>query len=155
MKTEFVNPFINAVDKALETMAGVNADRKQPFIKKERSTRGDITGILGFAAKNISGSVALSFPTETILNIYETMMGTPATELNDEVEDIVGKLTNIVAGGAKMEFAELGYAYNISLPLLVSGRSNVIKHKHDSPILVVPFSVNGHTFDMEVSLQMS
>ena len=83
------------------------------------------------------------------------MMGTPATELNDEVEDIVGELTNIVAGGAKMEFSELGYAYNISLPLLVSGRSNVIKHKHDSPILFVPFSVNGHTFDMEVSLQMS
>jgi len=89
MKTEFVNPFINAIDKALETMAGINADRKKPFIKKERSTRGDITGIIGFAEKNISGSVALSFPLKTILIIYETMMGTPATELNDEVERTV------------------------------------------------------------------
>ena len=81
-------------------------------------------------------------------------MGTTATELNDEVEDIVGELTNIVVGSAKIEFAELGYPYNISLPLLVSGKNHIIKHKHNSPVLVIPFSVKGNTFDMEVSLQI-
>ncbi len=54
METEFINPFINAVEKAMETMAGFLPGRKPPFIKKDRTTRGDITGIIGFAEANIS-----------------------------------------------------------------------------------------------------
>ncbi len=72
-------------------------------------------------------------------------MGTAVSEINDEVEDIVGELTNIVVGGAKIEFAGLGYSFNISLPLLVSGGAHVIKHKHDSPVLVIPFTSRSMT----------
>ncbi len=142
METKFINPFINAVEKAMQTMAGFTPEKKPPFIKKDRTTRGDITGIIGFAEANISGSVALSFPTQTIFKLYETMMGTAVSEINDEVEDIVGELANIVVGSAKVEFAGLGYPFNISLPLLVSGEAHVIKHKHNSPILVIPFRLD-------------
>ncbi len=83
------------------------------------------------------------------------MMGTAVSEINDEVEDIVGELTNIVVGGAKIEFAGLGYSFNISLPLLVSGEAHVIKHKHESPVLVIPFTLDdGKEFDMEISVKV-
>ena len=154
MKIEYINPFLNAVDNAMETMVGVSPERDKPYIKDNRTTTGDITGVIGFAEKRISGSVALSFPTKTILKIYELMMGTPVEEINNEVDDIVGELTNIVVGGAKKEFSELGLPFNISLPLVVSGTNHIIKHKHDNPVMVIPYSVEGNKFIMEISLMV-
>lgn len=155
MKIEFINPFLNAVNNAMETMVGITPEREKPYLKDSRSTTSDITGVIGFAEKRISGSVALSFPSATILKIFSLMMGTPATEINNEVDDMVGELTNIVVGGAKKEFAELGYPYNISLPLVISGKNHVIKHKHDNPIMVIPYSVEGNKFVLEISLMLS
>lgn len=152
MKIEYINPFLNAVDNAMKTMVGVSPERDKPYLKENRSTTGDITGIIGFAEKRISGSVALSFPTKTILKIYELMMGDSVEEINDEVDDIVGELTNIVVGGAKKDFSELGLPFNISLPLVVSGKNHIIKHKHDNPVMVIPYSVEGNKFVMEISL---
>jgi len=155
MNSEFIKPFLNAIDNAMETMIGISLTREKPFRKEGKSTAGDITGIIGFAAKNISGSVALSFPQETILKIYEAMMGAPADEANGEVNDVVGELTNIVVGGAKAEFANLGYPYNISLPVVVEGKGHKINHKHNNPIIVFPFSFENKDFSMEISVMTS
>ena len=59
------------------------------------------------------------------------MMGAPADETSGEVNDVVRELTNIVVGGAKVEFANLGYSFNISLPLVVEGKGHKINHKHN------------------------
>ena len=152
MKAEFINPFLNAIDNAMETMMGITLTRDKPYRKEGKITNGDITGIIGFADKNLSGSVALSFPQETILKIYEAMMGAPADESNGEVNDVVGELTNIVVGGAKVEFANLGYPYNIGLPIVVEGKNHTINHKHNNPIIVFPFSFENKKFSMEISV---
>lgn len=155
MKIEFINPFVNAVTNAFETMIGISPERNKPYIKDGRVTNADVTGLIGFAEKNISGSIALSFPKETILKIYEAMMGEQVNELNEDVDDVVGEMTNIVAGGAKMEFAELGYPFNISLPLVVEGRNHVIKHRHESQIIVIPLLFDTSTFSMEICIKMT
>lgn len=155
MKIEFINPFIRAINKAMVTMTNISPDRGDPYRKVGRSTIGDITGIIGFAEERISGSVTLSFPANTIARIYEKMTGEKVEELNSEVDDIVGELTNIVVGGAKKEFAEKGLSYNVSLPMVVSGRNHVIMHKHENPIIVIPLSFDHNDFIMEVSLKIS
>ena len=86
-------------------MAGIQVVRDKPFLKKDNVTTGDITGIIGLADKLMSGSIALTFPEKTILKIYENMMGEAATEISAEVQDLVGELANMVAGGAKNEFS--------------------------------------------------
>ncbi|MFC1513652.1 chemotaxis protein CheX [candidate division KSB1 bacterium] len=154
MKTEYINPFINAVNNALETMAGATPDREKPFIKPDRATHGDVTGLIGFADKGISGSVALSFSFNAISKIYEMMMGMPVEKLNDEVEDIVGELTNIVVGGAKKDFSEIGFPFHLSIPMVVSGKNHVIKHKHDNPIVVIPYSIENGKFFLEISIKV-
>jgi len=154
MKIEFINPFIDAVNNALETMVGILPSRLKPFIKKGRSTIGDVTGLIGFAEKRISGSVSMSFTFKSISIIYEKMMGCVPESMDGEVEDLVGEITNIVAGGAKTSFAELGYPFNITLPIVVSGKDHTIKHKHDTPIIVIPFNIDDNLFTMEISLQI-
>ncbi len=154
MKLDIINPFIHSVFNAMETMMGIKPVRQKPFTKKENITEGDVTGMVGFASKDISGSVALSFPKETAFQIYETMIGTPVNEINKEVQDIVGELTNIVTGGAKNELSTMGVTYHLSIPMVVSGQKHTINHKFDKPIVVVPFEIDGNKFSMELSIKI-
>lgn len=135
-------------------MIGIKAEWGKPYVKNSRYINGDITGLIDFADDKISGSVALSFPKLTILKIYEAMMGEHIDEINKDVDDIVGEVTNIVVGSAKKEFAELGYIFNISLPLVVVGRDHVINHKHISPIIAIPLFFDNSAFSMEICIKL-
>lgn len=154
MKLDFINPFIHSVFNAMETMIGVKPVRHKPYLKETNMTEGDVTGLVGFASQNISGSVALSFPATTAFKVFEAMIGAPANEINDEVQDIVGELSNIVVGGAKNELSSLGLSYDISIPMVVAGNKHTINHKFDKPIVVVPFTLNEDPFSMELSIKI-
>jgi chemotaxis protein CheX len=136
-------------------MIGIKPERDKPYVKNGRSTNGDITGLIGFADEKLSGSVALSFPKKTILKMYEAMMGEHIDEINKDIDDIVGEVTNIVVGGAKNEFSELGYPFNISLPLVVEGKNHVIKHRYDSPIVVIPLLFDKSASTMEICIKLN
>lgn len=154
MALDIINPFINSVFNAMETMLQIKPTRHKPFMKKENITQGDVTGLVGFAAANISGSVALSFPKETAFKLYLDMVGTEVTEINAEIQDVVGELTNIVAGGAKTELSNMGLSYHISIPMVVAGKDHTINHKFDKPIIVVPFNIGDFPFTMELSIKI-
>lgn len=153
MDVQYINPFIDAVMNCMETMVGITPDRKPPYVKTDKANQGDISGIIGFAAVNVSGSIALSFPKESALKIHNTLMGENVFEITTEVRDGIGELTNIVAGGAKSKLSEMGISFNISLPTIIVGREHEIHHKTDSPVIVVPFELRKHRFLMEVTMK--
>ncbi len=154
MKIDYINPFNNAVFNALDTMVGIKVERKKPYLKKDKTTTGDITGVIGLADSKMSGSVALSFPKASATKIYGAMMNEPTTELSDGVQDMVGELANIVVGGAKTEFQEMGITYQISIPMVVTGKNHLIKHKFESPIIAIPFQWKDIPFSLEISIKL-
>lgn len=153
MDVRFINPFINAVANTLATMAGKTPVRLAPSLKSDSIAKGDISGIIGFAGRNVHGSVALSFPEETALKIYALMMGETLPNLNKDVQDTVGELANIVAGGAKTELDALGLAFHISIPTVVLGKNHTIIHKGSAPVVLIPFQLESCSFVMEISFK--
>ncbi len=154
MEVKYINPFITSIHNTMETMVGITPERMPPYVKDHNRVQGDISGIIGFADKNITGSVALSFPTAAALKIYHLMMGEIATRLSSDVQDIVGELANIVVGGAKKEFSEMGLSFHISIPFVVLGRDHIISHKFGTPVVVVPFKIGDDTFSMEITMKV-
>lgn len=154
MDVKYINPFINSVFHTMETMLGSSPARLDPFIKNDRNAQGDVSGIIGFTSREIVGSVALTFPAKTAQKFYEIMIGEPTSRVNEEVQDTVGELANIVAGGAKEEFSGLGISYHISIPTIVSGKNHKISHKDGVLVVVIPFNLQGYPFYMEVSMKL-
>ncbi len=154
MEVKYINPFMTSVMNTMEMMLGINPERQAPYLKKDKLTKGDITGLIGFAEKNVTGSVALSFTREAALWIYELMTGDAKDKLSREVQDSIGELTNIVAGGAKTALAEDGLSFHISIPSVIVGKDHLISHKLDIPVVAIPFKLNEHTFLMEVSMKV-
>jgi len=72
------------------------------------------------------------------------------TELNGEVVDAVGELTNMVAGRAKAELQE--YSLSVSLPNVVTGRDYEIRFPTKATPLCVLFESDWGPLSLEVGL---
>lgn len=152
MKVEYINPFVDSLINAFETMLGITPERMAPFLKEGAGLTGDVSGIIGFAAKDITGSIALCFPRDTALRVYFLFTDAAASDLDEDVRDSVGELANIVAGGAKQVFAKTGLTYNISIPTIVLGKNHSIGHKRGASVVVIPFKFDHYIFSMEISM---
>ncbi|MDF1552892.1 MAG: chemotaxis protein CheX [Deferrisomatales bacterium] len=151
LNVNYINPFIGATLQALEMMAAVRPERGAPFVKTGRAARGDVSGIIGLAGE-ATGSVAVTFPGTLARRIYANLVGEEAGGITEEVCDAIGELANMIAGGAKAELSQQGCNFQIAIPTIVVGKGHTIDHKGPGPCLVVPFTLDGEEFWLEVSL---
>jgi chemotaxis protein CheX len=154
MDVKYINPFVDALVNALQTMLDVTPDRGTPYLKRESQTQGDVSAVIGFAGPTVTGSLALSFPTPVALKIYSLMMGEKVYRITNDVQDVVGELANIVVGGAKTALAEDNMKFSISIPTVVVGKGHTLGHKMDIPVMVIPFELGKHRFAMEITMKM-
>ena len=142
MNVTFINPFLNAVVKVVKTMAFVEPEPGRPFLKTESVSLGDVTGVVGLTGP-VNGSVAVSFSEGAILHIVSSMFGEPFRDINREVEDAVGELSNIICGDARGALDEEGYSFQASIPAVITGKGLKINHTVHEPSVVIPFTVSG------------
>ncbi|MBC8278624.1 MAG: chemotaxis protein CheX [FCB group bacterium] len=154
MKVEYINPFLTSVNTAFETLIDILPLQEALFIKQQAVAGGDVTGIIGFVEKKVSGSVAISFPLDTALLIHNLMLGETVNRLTPGVQDTVGEIANIIAGGAKTEFAGMGLSFHISIPTIVAGKNHSINHNVGLPTVVIPFKLHDHHFTLEVCMKV-
>lgn len=154
MNVEFVNPFLSSLMNVLETMAMTKLKPGTPSIKKDQVAKGDVSGLIGMAGPQTKGSLSVTFEEKLALSIMERMLGERPNKINEEVTDMVGEITNMVTGGAKLILGDKGYDFDMATPMVVSGKDHTINHKCEGKTLVVPFtSDNGQAF-IEVSFDV-
>ncbi|MBM4333033.1 MAG: chemotaxis protein CheX [Deltaproteobacteria bacterium] len=149
MKAEFINPFLEATIYVLKTMASLEPVAEKPFLKKGASASGDVSGIVGITGE-AEGSLCITFSRECILFIISQMLGEEQQEINEEVKDAVGELTNMISGDSRRRLQEIGYTFQGAIPTVVSGRGHEVKHISKGPILSIPFTTKAGSFIVEV-----
>ncbi|MBA4368621.1 MAG: chemotaxis protein CheX [Desulfobacterium sp.] len=152
MDASLINPFINATINVLETMAFIKCKAEKPYLKKDDVAKGDVTGIIGITGES-NGTIAVTFEEVTILKIVSNMFGEEMKQLNSEVADAVGELTNMISGQARRELEENGKVFEAAIPSVVSGKNHQITHYTDGPKIAIPFLTDGGRFTIEVCLE--
>ena len=79
-----------------------------------------------------------------------TMLLTDMTEINSDVIDAVGELTNMVAGGAKAQLEHLNLS--ISLPNVITGLGHEVRFPSNVTPIVIPFDSDWGPLTAEVGL---
>ena len=153
MDVKFLNPFINATVNVLSTMARVNPKPRKPYLKKERTSSGDVTGIIGLAGSGTKGFFAVSFSNECILNIVYNMLQEEVRENSAELADAVGEITNMISGGGRAELVKHGINLDMAIPSVIMGKGHAVAHMTDLPIICVPFDTEKGSFEVEACLQ--
>ncbi len=152
MKAELITPFVDATLNVIQTMAQIRAEPGKPSQKKDDKTRGEVTGLIGMGGDELSGNMILSFEKAAILPIVSAMLMEEFTEINQDVIDAVGELTNMITGGAKKLLAEKGYTFAMATPVMLSGSEVVLTQLSPAPIVSIPFTTPSGTFWIEANL---
>lgn len=135
-----VNPFLEGVMSVLRTMCQVDAKPGKPFVKKEQIAKGDVTGIISVDNESTRGTISVSFPELLARTAIGQMIGEDIDELNDDVYDGVGELTNQISGQARQGLAKRDMSLKAGIPSVVMGKNHEIKHLAKAPILAIPFT---------------
>ncbi len=139
MNVDFVNPFINGLLNTLSMMAQTELRSGKPKLKDDELARGDISGVIGMVGPQIKGSLSITFEEPLALHVMQQMLGESVTELNADVTDMVGEITNMICGSAKNELSDKGYEFNMATPAVITGKNHTINHLVDGPKVILPF----------------
>ncbi|MDE3272661.1 chemotaxis protein CheX [Pseudoalteromonas sp. G4] len=150
MNVEFINPFISSLLNVLSTMAQTDLTPGKPKIKKTEVAVGDVSGLIGMVGPQTKGSLSITFDGELAMTVMERMLGERPEKINEEVTDMVGEITNMVAGGAKNLLGDKGYEFDMATPVVVSGKEHTITHKCEGPKLIMPFTSDFGAAHIEV-----
>lgn len=138
---ELITPFIESITNVLVTMAKTEPSVGKPHLKESGESMGDVSGFIGLSGRQIKGSLVVSFTKSAILHVASHMLCEAVHELDETVADLVGEITNMVTGGAKMLLAEKGYKFELSIPSTIIGKGHFVTHKTKGSVIVVPLKV--------------
>lgn len=147
----FINPILQAVTDVLLKMAQVEVEPGKPYVNLARTAAGDVTGVIGLTG-DMTGVLSVTFEKAVILKITNAMLGENYTEIDENIADAVGELTNMIAGQARMHLSTDGIHLKAATPSVITGKGHVISHISPAPILSVPFSTAYGAFVTEISM---
>ena len=108
--------------------------------------------MIGLAGK-VRGSLALSFSEPCILKIVSNMLGEEFKELNSEIKDAVGEITNMVSGVARKKLEAMGLLISAAIPTVIAGKDHTITHVQGGPSIIIPFETDNGPFYVDVCMK--
>ena len=151
MQAEFINPFIISFTNTFQTMLSQSVTRGKLALTDSLEGLYEVNGIIGLSGKAV-GTIVLSFETGVALQAASSLLMCDAHELNDDVVDAVGELTNMVAGAAKAKLDQ--YEMSISLPNVVVGNTIDVRFPSTVTPIIVPFTCEWVNIRMQVGLSV-
>jgi len=153
MKTEYVNPFIEATVSTFKTMCRVSParDGKLGLTEDGFISTKDFVGIIGLSG-SIKGAVLMTMETDVALKAVSAFLMEDIKEVNADVMDGYGEILNIIAGAAAAKLQ--GLKVNLALPTVMTGKQQQIRAKVGIPWILIPMKFpEWGKFDIEVSFE--
>lgn len=151
-EADVVKPLITAASTVLETMAFTPVRAGRPYVKQDSVARGDVTGIVGLTGE-ASGTISVSFTEGSILQIVSNMFGEKIDEINEEIGDAVGEITNMISGQSRKILEEQGRSVEAAIPTVIMGKGHTVTHMTKQSVTAIPFATDHGEFTIEVCFE--
>ena len=134
---DYVNPLITAPRTVFEMM-----------LKETMAPKHELSAIIGVTGK-VAGTIVLSLSRGAALEVFNRMVGIEVSEIDSDVCDAVGKLTNMIADSAKAQLERL--QLSISIPNIISGKDHTVHYPSNVTPICIIFDSEIGPFAIEVS----
>ncbi len=153
ISTDFIDSFLESTIKVLKIQADIDVSHGRFEVTKTQDNGiCDISGVIGIICNNFKGSVIVSFPEKTFLNVLSKMLGDEIVEVNSENMDGAAELTNMIFGQAKLTLNEKGFGLKMALPSVILGKPDSFLSLHSGTAILIPFHSNEGHFFMRIGL---
>jgi len=138
---EMVSLLIESTQQVFETMVCQPLGSKTPIEGNALRPRSNVVGTVAFTGDRC-GMVAFYSTTETAARIAGAMLGIPAAEVNGEVADAIGEITNMIAGTLRTRMNDSGSRWAISVPTVTIGSDFYTTYVSDVRRALCPFTMS-------------
>jgi len=120
------------------------------FANEAFMSRYDCSGLIGVSGA-LRGSIVVSVDQDVAFAAAESFLGSKPASINAEVIDMVGELTNMIAGAGKDRIGIPGIM--LGLPTVISGRGHTITFDHGAHVEILQFSSPHGPFTVEIGVR--
>ncbi len=133
---DYINPVIAGLEDTFTTMLNCKVERVGLGLMENNQALHPVSGIIGISGKGV-GTIVLSMSEAVAIKAAGTMLMCELAEIDDDVMDAVGELTNMVCGGAKARLEK--YQLSMSLPNVLCGNNCRLHFPQNSHPISIPY----------------
>ena len=130
-------------------MLACEVRRGELRLKENGTQLHEVSGFIGLSGKAV-GTVVVNLSKEVALKTASAMLMVEATEVDDDVIDAVGEITNMVAGNVKAQLEE--YELSISMPSVITGADHEVRFPSNVTPICIPFESDWGPLTVDVGL---
>ncbi|MBZ4646581.1 MAG: chemotaxis protein CheX [Petroclostridium sp.] len=152
MNVEYINPFIEASQSVLKSIANMEVTLGKVYLKNSPYPSDTLAIIIGLTGK-LRGQVIFSMNKEVACKIASAMMmGMPVTELDEISRSAVTEAANMILGNTATILYNRGIAIDITPPSLLMG-DNMQISTNKMKTVCVPLNIsNGGTIELDIAV---
>jgi chemotaxis protein CheX len=144
---------VQSTQQTLSMMAATESTPGDVEPAPDRKTWGDVTGIIGLAGANCKGNFCLSFSRSSIIKIVSNMLMEEFNDLDEDVIDAVGELTNMISGSVKAALLDGGADVQMASPVVIVGKDVPMTQFTGNPTMRIEFTTESGNFVVEITFK--
>lgn len=143
----------NTIYEVFDTMLSMEIKREEAECKEKRNGR-RFVGAVSFAGE-VMGNINIKLHEPFARTITRAMLRMESGEsvMDEDIEDVIGELSNIVCGDLKSRFCDIGFPCELSIPSVTSGSDFKIESMNWMRYECVSFRHEEHLMDVEIYIK--
>jgi chemotaxis protein CheX len=142
---ELAKYVIDATKEVFTTMVMMDPADEYPLQEPVNRFKCSITGMVGFAGI-YSGVISMHCPVNLAMKITSNMLGMECDEVNEDLNDAIGEISNMLGGSVKQVLSKGGLDVKLSIPTVIAGEDYTVNSLSDSDCVVIPFIIDNDKF---------
>ena len=151
MKSEYIQPFVEALVKVLEQATSAPVKRNAVGVTSSPIATMGVASIIGITGQS-EGRAVLDMSHETACRMASAMSGEPAGAYDAMVSSTINELNNMVCGQAVSTLANRGLKMDMNPPTLFTGRNMDITNS-GMEIVTIPVETRHGPVMLNLSLR--
>jgi chemotaxis protein CheX len=144
-----VDTLTKSTEEVFETMVFRTLTSLLPIEGSALRPQSNVVGTVGFAG-GACGLVAFYSTLDAARDIAGSMLGMDPADVNGEMADAIGEVTNMIAGSFRTKMAKSGHSWAISVPTVTVGSDFYIKPMVNGRRVLIPFKMEAHEVFVEL-----
>jgi chemotaxis protein CheX len=114
-----------------------------------------VSGSVGFAGETVTGAVYLHLTGPFAVRATSAMLGLAIEEITGQAEtnDVVGEMTNMLAGGLKSALCDAGAPCAVSTPTIIRGTSFMVEPMPNVERIAIVFDCENEPVMAEIHVK--
>ncbi len=147
----YVPKLVEAVNEIVDSFELMNIEKADHYVGSLNGLEPLVVSTIGLVGDN-EGVIIAFFPESCAVHFTNRLFQSDLTEVDDEVRDAAGELSNMIVGAFKKRITDGKEPFKQSIPAVVSGQNISINQTDTDNNKIVEFSGLENSFYLQLSL---